>query len=449
MPTCQLPPCDLRILVVGGGGREHTLAWKLAASPRVSRVFCAPGNAGTEGFCTNLPIGQNDHAALIQAAHDHAIDLVVIGPSEPLIHGLGDRFVEAGFPVFGPGAAQAVIEGSKVFSKAFMRRHGIPTARYEVFEDLEAARAYLEDSWPEGGLVVKTDGLAAVQSVVVADTRAEALAEVERCLLEGRYGAAGRRVILEERLSGPEASILAFVDGRHFRLLPPAQDHKALYEGNLGPNTEGMGAYSPASLVDDALAERIEREIMGPTLRGLSEEGLGYAGVLFVGIMVTDEGPKVLEYNCRFGDPEAQVTLPALHTDLVAVLEACLTGSLDALALDFDDACYLCVVGASPGYPGPAQTERRIFGMEAAMRIPQATVFHAHTRRLGGGLVTAGGRVLNVVARGRTVHEAQRQAYRAIDRIAFEGGGPHVRRDVGNEATGQPREGRSPHGRLP
>lgn len=436
MPS-MLPPHHLKVLVVGGGGREHALAWKLAASKRVAKVFCAPGNAGTESVCTNLPIPQGDHPALVAAAQAEGVDLVVIGPSEPLIHGLADRFHAVGLPVFGPGGAQAVIEGSKVFSKAFMRRHGIPTARYEVFEELEAARAYVRDGWPQGGLVVKTDGLADVQSVVVAQTPAEALAEIDRALGSKQYGDAGDRIILEERLVGPEASILAFVDGRHFKRLPAAQDHKALYEGNQGPNTEGMGAYAPASIVDPTLDERITREIMEPTLRGMAMEGLGYPGVLFVGIMVTDEGPKVLEYNCRFGDPEAQVTLPGLQTDLVEVIEACLAGRLDELALAFDDACYLCVVGASPGYPGPAQTERRIYGLEAAMRIPQATVFHAHTRRHASGLVTAGGRVLNVVARGSTLHEAQRHAYRAIDRIAFEGGGPHVRRDVGSQATGE------------
>ncbi|HEY9857066.1 MAG TPA: phosphoribosylamine--glycine ligase, partial [Stenomitos sp.] len=412
-------------------------AWKLAASPRVAKVYCAPGNAGTETFCTNLPILPNNHAALVAAAQIHKVDLVVIGPSEPLIMGLADRFLAAGFPVFGPGGAQAVIEGSKVFSKAFMRRHGIPTARYEVFEDLASARAHVHDHWPQGGLVVKTDGLADVQSVVVAETPAAALAELERALGAKHYGAAGERIILEERLVGPEASILAFVDGRHFKRLPTAQDHKALYEGNRGPNTEGMGAYAPALGVEPDLEDRITREILAPTLLGLAQEGLGYPGVLFVGIMITDEGPKVLEYNCRFGDPEAQVTLPGLQTDLVEVIEACLAGRLDELDLAFDDACYLCVVGASPGYPGPAEIERRIYGLEAAMRIPQATIFHAHTRRHECGLLTAGGRVLNVVARGSTLHEAQRQAYRAIDRIAFEGGGPHVRRDVGSQATGQ------------
>lgn len=446
--TTQHTPEGLKVLVVGGGGREHAIAWKLAASPRVERLYCAPGNAGTEAFCTNLPHEPGDHETLVRAALAHGVDLVVIGPSEPLINGLADRCRDAGLRVFGPGAAQAVIEGSKVFSKAFMRRHGIPTARYEVFEELEAARAYIRRSWPALGMVVKTDGLAEVQSVVVADTPDEALQEIERSLVEDRYGSAGRRVILEERLVGPEASILAFVDRTHFRLLPAAQDHKALFEGNRGPNTEGMGAYAPAGLVDASLAARISREILEPTIRGLAAEGLGYPGVLFVGIMVTDEGPMVLEYNCRFGDPEAQVTLPALQTDLVDVLEACLDGRLDQLPLAFDDACYLCVVGASPGYPGPAQTERRIYGMEAAMRIPQATVFHAHTRRRPGGLVTAGGRVLNVVARGATVHEAQRQAYMAIDRIAFEGGGPHVRRDVGSQATGRNSDQESRHGQV-
>lgn len=426
----------LRVLVVGGGGREHALAWKIAASPRVAEVFCAPGNAGTDGFCVNLPVQVAEFPRLVEIARDLAIDLVVIGPSSALIHGLADRFLEAGIPVFGPSAAAAIIEGSKAFSKAFMRRHGIPTADYAVLEDLAAARAHVRERWSSRGLVIKTDELADVHSVVVAETLAEALEAVDRTMREGRYGPAGRRVIIEERLGGPEASILAFVDGAHYRLLPPAQDHKALYEGNRGPNTEGMGAYSPADVITPALAERIRREIMDPTVRGMAMEGIGYPGVLFVGLMVTDDGPKVLEYNCRFGDPEAQVTLPPLQTDLVDVIEACLRGRLDRLSLRFEEAYYLCVVGAATGYPDAAETGHRISGWQDACLEQRTMLFHAHTRWEGERLVTAGGRVLNAVAGAPSLDEAQQRAYRAMDAISFGCGGPVVRRDVGAPASG-------------
>ncbi|MBO9539341.1 phosphoribosylamine--glycine ligase [bacterium] len=426
----------MRVLVVGGGGREHALAWKLAASPRVERIYCAPGNAGTDAFCVNVGVEVHDFERLVAIATGLEIDLVVIGPSDPLIHGLTDRFHEAGIPVFGPRASAAVIEGSKAFSKAFMRRHNIPTAAYALFEDPAEARAHVRQAWRAEGLVVKTDELADVQSVVVADTLDEALEAVDCCMLEGRYGEAGQRVIIEERLRGPEASILAFVDGEHYQLLPPAQDHKALYDGNRGPNTEGMGAYAPASVVSPAVLARIREEIMEPTLRGMALEGIGYPGVLFVGVILTPQGPKVLEYNCRFGDPEAQVTLPPLHNDLVDVIEAALVGRLDTQALSFEEAFYLCVVGASTGYPETAETGHGIVGWEAGCPEQQAMLFHAHTRWDGERLVTAGGRVLNAVAGASSLEEAQRLAYQTMDGISFGCGGPVMRRDVGRQAMG-------------
>lgn len=420
-----------------GGGREHALAWKLSKSPRVARVFCAPGNAGTEEFCQNCPVPTTDFEGVAAIALQHRIDLVVVGPSEPLIFGLADVFHSLRIPVFGPSRSQAVIEGSKAFSKAFMSRHGIPTAAYQVFTDLREAKAFVRSQWTPAGLVVKTDGLADVQSVVVAERPEEAFEEIERALGEDRYGPAGRRILIEERLIGPEASLLAFVDGHSFKVLPAAQDHKALFDGNRGPNTEGMGAYAPAPVITPSTLERIERDILAPTVAGLAAEGLGYPGVLFVGLILTPERPRVLEYNCRLGDPEAQVTLPALKTDLLEVIDACLAGRLGNLDLQFDDAYYLCVVGASEGYPARPRAGRKITGLEAARRVPAATIFHAHTRREEEGLVTAGGRVLNVVARGRTIDEAQDQAYRAMQHIAFDGGGPIIRRDVGAQATGR------------
>lgn len=427
---------NLNVLVVGGGGREHALAWKLAASPRVDRIYCAPGNAGTDSFCINLPVQVGEFHRLAAIACDLDIDLVIIGPSAPLILGLADHFLEVGIPVFGPRREAAVIEGSKAFSKAFMQRHGIPTASYAIFEDAEAAQAFVRANWRDEGLVVKTDELADVESVVVAQSLDEALEAVDQTMREGRYGPAGRRVIIEERLVGPEASILAFVDGMHYRLLPPAQDHKALYDGNRGPNTEGMGAYAPAGVVTPEMSERIHREIMAPTMQGLAREGLGYPGVLFVGVMLTRSGPKVLEYNCRFGDPEAQVTLPPLRNDLVDVIEACLFGRLDLVQLAFEEAYYLCVVGAASGYPGFADTGHGIDGWETACCDREAMLFHAHTRWEEGRLVTAGGRVLNAVAGAASIAEAQRLAYRAMSGISFGCGGPVIRRDVGTQASG-------------
>lgn len=428
----------LKVLVIGGGGREHALVMKLAASPRVSRVYCAPGNAGTQALAENVPIPALAFDELVRFAAKSAIDLVVVGPATPLIRGIADAFAAAGIPVFGPGAAAARIEGSKVFSKAFMTRHGIPTAESRIFTDAAEAQAYVRAVWTSAGLVFKTDGLATspdgsavVESVVIADTLEQALGEIDRALTQGGYGEAGRQILIEERLVGPEASFIAFTDGKTWKALPAAQDHKPLFEGGVGPITEGMGAFAPASTITPELEDEIGCRIMDPTIRGLAEEGLGYPGVVYVGLMLTSSGPKVLEYNCRFGDPEAQVLLMGLKVDLVDVIDACLAGRLAEVDVRWDEGYYCCIVGASPGYPTEPILHLPLEGLELAARIPETTVLHANTRQDGSVLLTSGGRVVNAIARGDSLSDARQRAYEAIDQVRIEGQPALVRRDIG------------------
>lgn len=432
-----LPARDLRVLVIGGGGREHALVRHLAASHRVAGVYCAPGNAGTTAIARNIPIHPLAFGDLVDLAKREELDLVVVGPSEPLIYGIADAFRTVGIPVFGPSSASARIEGSKAFSKAFMARYGIPTARYGLFDEPELARDFVRQIWEPEGAVIKTDGLADVQSVVVADTLKDALSAVDALMVDRRYGPAGSQVLVEERLCGPEVSLLALMDGERWVSMPPARDHKALLDGNRGPNTEGMGAFTCPDLLPADMLARIEAEIMAPTLRGLAEEGLGYAGVLFVGLMLTAEGPRVLEYNCRLGDPEAQVVLPSLRTDLVDVIEACLVGSLDARNLSFDREARVCVVAATPGYPSEASGGQLVSGLEAA-EAAGVTVLHAQTRREGEAVVALGGRAIDVVAQGGTLAEARRLAYHAMGHVALDGERPVLRTDIGVLSLGVP-----------
>jgi phosphoribosylamine--glycine ligase len=423
MPHCHIPTHGLKILVVGQGGREHAIVRALARSPRVARIHCAPGNAGTAADAQNVPIGVQDFEALAAYACRERIDLVVVGPADPVAAGLVDHLRAAGLAVFGPTAEQATLEGSKVFSKAFMRRHGIPTARCESFTDPAAALAHLEAAWRPEGIVIKVDGLADVQSTLVTSDLEEARAEVRRALVERRYGAAGERVLIEERLVGPEISLLAFVDGRSWKLLPPARDHKQLLEGGFGPNTEGMGAFCPApGATPEVLA------VLDATLRGMRAEGLGYAGVLFVGVLLTADGPRVLEYNCRFGDPETQAVLQGLQTDLVDVIEACLQGRLAEIELAHDGRYHVCLVAADPGYPGEVQPGKPVTGLEGH---PDVTVLHAQTRETPAGPVSAGGRVLNLVASAADLEAARAAAYAAIAHVRLAGEPPRYRRDVG------------------
>ncbi|MEW5974118.1 MAG: phosphoribosylamine--glycine ligase [Pseudomonadota bacterium] len=419
----------MKILVIGSGGREHALAWKLAQSPRVAKVYVAPGNAGTarEAKCENVGIQATDVPALFAFARDRAIDLTVVGPEAPLAAGVVDTFRDGGLRIFGPTREAAQLESSKAFAKDFLARHRIPTAEYRVFTELNPALDYIHDRGAP--IVIKADGLAAGKGVVVAMTQAEACDAV-RDMLGGQFGQAGARVVIEEFLDGEEASFICMVDGQNILPMATSQDHKRRDDGDKGPNTGGMGAYSPAPVVTPEIEARIMREVMEPTVRGMALDGLPYTGFLYAGIMIDPSGaPKVLEFNCRFGDPETQPIMMRLQSDLVGLLEAGIDGRLDAVGAAWDPRVALGVVMAAGGYPGEIRTADVIEGLDAP-QPEHAKVFHAGTRLdEAGRVVTSGGRVLCVTALGETVHEAQQRAYAAVDTIRFEGG--FCRRDIG------------------
>jgi phosphoribosylamine---glycine ligase len=420
----------LKILVVGGGGREHAMAWKAAQSPLAESVYVAPGNAGTarEPGCENVPIDAADIAALAAFAEGAGIGLTIIGPEVPLVAGIVDEFTRRGLKCFGPSAACARLEGSKAFSKNFFARHGIPTAAWAEFSDVEPACAYIRSRGAP--IVVKADGLAAGKGVVVALTEAEAETAVRDMLSGNRFGDAGARVVIEEFLAGEEASFITMVDGTHILPLVSSQDHKARDDGDRGPNTGGMGAYSPAPVVDAALHARIMREVMEPTVAGLAADGTPYTGFLYAGIMVAADGsPRVLEFNCRFGDPETQPILFRLKSDLVALCLAGLEGGLDGVACEWDPRAALGVVLAAEGYPDTYRTGDPIGGLDADAGQDDVKIFHAGTRLRDGEVVTSGGRVLCAVALGDDVAEAQRKAYALAGRIRWNGA--FCRRDIG------------------
>jgi phosphoribosylamine--glycine ligase len=434
MIASALPQERMTVLVIGQGGREHALVLKLSQSPRVAKIYCAPGNAGTAAIAENVPLALMDFEGLATFALEARVDLTIVGPADPVAAGIVDYFRDRGLATFGPTRAQAILEGSKVFSKAFMRRHHIPTARYASFTDEPEAMAYLAKEWRPHGMVVKVDGLADVQSTLVTNDQAAARAEIRRALVDRAYGEAGERVIIEERLVGPEISLLAFVDGKSWRLLPAAQDHKQLLDGGLGPNTEGMGAYAPAPLADERLMTILARDVMDATCAGLAAEGLGYQGLLFVGVLITEDGPKVLEYNCRFGDPETQVALPGLVSDLVDVVEACLLGKLQEQEVHFDERTYVCVVAADTAYPDSFAEGTPVTGLEEAAAVPGVQVLHAMTRATAAGVIVNGGRVINVVAGDRDLRGARGAAYAAIEHIRLAGAPAHYRTDIGAQA---------------
>lgn len=418
----------MNVLLIGSGGREHAIARALLASPRLEQLHVAPGNGGTATLpkTQNVPIDATDLDALVAYARQEAIDLTVVGPEAPLTAGVVDRFVAAGLRIFGPTQAAAQIEGSKAFSKAFMLRHNIPTGRAESFTDFDDAMRYLRqlDKTP----VIKASGLAAGKGVILPPSREAAAQVVAAMLLDHRFGAAGDTIVIEERLSGPEVSVLAFSDGRSLALMPPAQDHKRLLDGDGGPNTGGMGAFAPSSLLDaDQLAE-IERTILLPAIRGLAAEEMPFVGVLYAGLMLTPDGPKVLEFNARFGDPETQVLLPLLQTDLLDVFEACVEGRLEQVPLVWRQGAATTVVMAAQGYPDEYPTGHEIAGIEAA-EATGCTVYIAGAKRQGGRLLTAGGRVLAVTALGPSVERAARNAYMGIAKIHFNEA--QYRRDIG------------------
>ena len=420
----------MNVLLIGSGGREHALAWALSASPLLTKLYAAPGNAGIAELAECVALDVADHAAVLGFIAEKGIGFVVIGPEAPLVAGLADALAAAGIKHFGPSKAAAQLEGSKGFTKDLCREAGIPTGAYGRFKDAASARAYLATQ--PVPIVVKADGLAAGKGVVVATTRAEAEAAIDACFA-GAFGAAGAEVVVEEFLEGEEASFFALCDGTAARALATAQDHKRVGDGDTGPNTGGMGAYSPAPVMTPALVERTMDEIIRPTVATLAARGTPFKGVLFAGLMITAEGPKLIEYNVRFGDPETQVLMMRLKSDLLAAMLATADGVLDHFDLRWRDEAALTVVLAAKGYPGTPEKGTEIRGLAAAREIPGVEVFHAGTRRDGDRLLADGGRVLNVTALGATVADAQARAYEAIARIDWPGG--FWRHDIGWRAV--------------
>jgi phosphoribosylamine--glycine ligase len=422
----------VNVLVVGNGGREHALAWKLSQSPRADRVFVAPGNAGTAADAENVPISSDDFAALIRFAKENRVDLTVVGPEAPLAAGIVDAFEQEGLRVFGPSKAAAELEASKAFCKDLLHSAAVPTAEYHTFRDAPSAVKFLQER-EDMPIVVKADGLAAGKGVIVCDRRDEAIDAVLRIARERVFGEAGNRVVIEERLHGEEASVLALTDGRTIVTLPPAQDHKRAHDGDTGPNTGGMGAYCPAPLVDDAMLHWVEEHILVPTVHAMKRCRRPFRGVLYAGLMVTNQGPKLLEYNVRFGDPECQPILMRLKSDLLDVLEAVVQGRLDQLEpLEWDPRAAVCVVMASEGYPESYAKGFPIRGLDEAAKVPDAKVFHAGTTLQGGQVLTSGGRVLGVTALGESIAKAKLQAYTAVKCIRWDGA--WCRKDISDKA---------------
>jgi phosphoribosylamine--glycine ligase len=417
----------MNILVVGSGGREHALVWKSRQSPRVRRVFCAPGNAGIAQMAELVPLAVDDVAALVRFARDERIDLTIVGPELPLTLGIADEFQRHGLRIFGPTRAGARIEGSKAFTKELLRRYNVPTGFFSTFSDAdEAARYVAEVGAP---IVVKADGLAAGKGVVICQSVKEAEDAIDEIMRTRIYGDAGERVVIEEFLQGEEVSFIGLTDGRTVLPLASSQDHKRAFDGETGPNTGGMGAYSPAPVVTPALHDRIMHEIMEPMVKGLNELKLDYRGVLYAGLIITDSGPKVLEFNARFGDPECQPLMLRLRSDLVEVMEACIDGRLAEVAVEWDARAAACVVLAAAGYPGTYEKGKIIRGLDALRGWQNGVVFHGGTVRRDDSIVTNGGRVLGVTALGATVRDAVTEAYRGVEQIYWDG--IHYRRDIG------------------
>ena len=420
----------MNILVVGGGGREHALAWKLVNDSRRPKVFCAPGNAGTAELAVNLPISAEDVPALVAWAKEHRPDLTVVGPEAPLCAGLTDALEKEGLRVFGPSKAAAQMEGSKVFAKDVMVAAGVPTAHSNTFTDAAEALEFIRELGVP--IVVKAEGLAAGTGVTVGATREEAGHAVQEALVDRAFGDAGRRILVEEFLDGEEVSVLALTDGDHVVLLASAQDHKRAYDQDKGPNTGGMGAYSPAPILKPELLPSLEREVFGRTLAELKRRGISYKGVLYAGLMMTKAGPKVLEFNARFGDPETQVILPRIEGDLIPALEACIDGTLRPELVKYKNESCVCVVMAAGGYPGAYQKGKEIKGLKAAAGVADAVVFHAGTQVKDKKVLTCGGRVLGVTALGQDLKAAVDRAYEAVGKISFEGA--MFRRDIAAKA---------------
>ena len=418
----------MKVLVVGGGGREHTLVWKIRQSSQVEQIYCAPGNGGISQIAECVDIEVTDSKRLVQFAQKKRIDLTVVGPELPLTLGIVDQFEQKGLKIFGPDRKAAEIEGSKGFAKDLLAKYKIPTAEYQIFTEPDEAIQYINEKKPP--MVLKADGLAAGKGVLICTTRGEAFDGVEKIMNEKAFGDAGNRLIVEEFLTGEEASILAVTDGDNMVVLPAAQDHKAIFEGDRGPNTGGMGAYAPAPVMNAKLLETVGEKILIPTIQGMKSEGRPYKGVLYAGLMITPGGPKVLEYNCRFGDPEIQAILPLVEIDLIDLMMAAIEGELKHFHIKLKRESAVCVVMASGGYPGPYEKGMKIQGLD---RMGSDTiVFHAGTKQKNSDFITSGGRVLGVTAVGKDIQTSIEKAYQSVGEITFDGA--YYRRDIGHRA---------------
>ncbi|MCM8774141.1 MAG: phosphoribosylamine--glycine ligase [Candidatus Omnitrophica bacterium] len=426
----------MNVLVIGSGGREHCLVWKIAQSPLIKKIYCACGNGGTAYLGENVDISPNNIRDLVRFAQEKRIDLTVVGPEAPLVGGIVDKFEEKGLRIFGPKKDLAILEGSKVFAKETMQRLGIPTANFKVFYNFNGAKDYIYSRvFP---LVIKADGLASGKGVIVANSLEEAEKALELIMVKKEFGQAGERVVIEDYLKGEEASILAFIDGKNILPLVSSQDHKPVFDGDRGPNTGGMGAYAPAPIVGEDISNKIIEKIFKPLILGLNKEDKFYKGILYAGLMIKDNEPFVLEFNVRFGDPETQVILPKLKNDLVEVILATIEGRLDRINLDWDDRFCLCVVLASSGYPGSYQKGKEIVGLDKVSLLNDILVFHAGTVRVEDKVskktkfLTNGGRVINVVGLAKDLVDAQKKVYNAIENVYFEN--IHYRKDIGDKA---------------
>lgn len=420
----------MKVLVIGSGGREHALVWKISQSPKVSKVYCAPGNAGISEQAELVPLKANDLSGILEFALKEEIDLTVVGPEDPLTRGIVDLFESKGLRIFGPSQKAAEIEGSKAFAKEVMKKYNIPTASYEIFEDRNDAIDYVREKGVP--IVIKADGLAAGKGVTVCRTLEEAIQSIDRMMIEKVFGEAGRRVVIEECLEGEEASYIAFTDGKTILPLASSQDHKPVFDEDQGPNTGGMGAYSPAPVINEEVNQRIVEKILKPLIHGMEKEGRPYRGVIYAGLMIKENEPKVLEFNARFGDPETQPILMRMKWDIVPLLEACIEGDLSRFNIEWDPRAAVCVVMASRGYPRDYEKGKRINGLEEASRMKDIFVFHAGTARVNDAIVTNGGRVLGVTGLGKSIPEAIDLTYQAVRKIHWDG--VHYRTDIGKKA---------------
>jgi len=421
----------MRVLVIGGGGREHALVWKINQSPKVTEIFCAPGNTGTAEIATNVPIPADQIDQLLEFALEKEIGLTVVGPEQPLVMGIVDRFQEKGVRIFGPSARAAELEGSKAFSKDIMKKYGLPTAEYKTFTSHELAQRYFDKE--TGPIVVKASGLAAGKGVILCRNAEEGRNAVDTIMKDKSFGEAGDQVVIEEFLEGQEVSVLAFSDGNTVLLMDSAQDHKAAFDGDQGSNTGGMGAYSPAPVFTDLLRQKARDKIMLPLVRAMKAEGRPYQGILYAGLMLTKLGPKTLEFNARFGDPETQPLLIRMESDIVPLFEACIDGTLDQYDLKWKPEPSVCVVMAAKGYPGSYEKGKEITGLDEAAALPDVVVFHAGTKGSAGKVLTNGGRVLGVTATGPDTPSAISKAYEAVAKIKWDG--IHYRKDIGHRVS--------------